>query len=115
MFHSHPGGTATPSMIDVQSGPEPEWMYLIAAPGEIRGFTSAMQGRGDRSRLRSDPDGDDRHDDVGDDGVQAVDQPVRRALLFVDLADQGTHRPKAHAKCCPEGDSIDDFGGTDSA
>ena len=44
MFHSHPGGTAMPSMIDVQSALEPEWMYLIAAPGEIRGFTSAMVG-----------------------------------------------------------------------
>ena len=38
VFHSHPGGTAMPSMIDVQSALEPEWMYLIAAPGEIRGF-----------------------------------------------------------------------------
>ena len=27
-----------PSMIDVQSALEPDWTYLIAAPGEIRGF-----------------------------------------------------------------------------
>jgi hypothetical protein len=27
-----------PSMIDVQSALEPDWMYLIAAPGEIKGF-----------------------------------------------------------------------------
>jgi hypothetical protein len=27
-----------PSMIDVQSALEPDWAYLIAAPGEIRGF-----------------------------------------------------------------------------
>ena len=38
VFHSHPSGTAMPSMIDVQSALEPDWMYLIAAPGEIRGF-----------------------------------------------------------------------------
>lgn len=38
VFHSHPGGTATPSMVDVQMALDPEWMYLIAAPGEIRGF-----------------------------------------------------------------------------
>lgn len=38
VFHSHPGGTAMPSMIDVQSALEPDWLYLIAAPGEIRGY-----------------------------------------------------------------------------
>ncbi len=38
VFHSHPDGTAMPSMIDVQSALEPDWAYLIAAPGEIRGF-----------------------------------------------------------------------------
>lgn len=38
VFHSHPGGTSMPSMIDVQSALEPEWIYLIAAPNEIRGF-----------------------------------------------------------------------------
>ena len=38
-FHSHPGGTAMPSMIDVQTALEPDWVYVIAAPGEIRGFT----------------------------------------------------------------------------
>ena len=37
-FHSHPGGTAMPSMIDVHSALEPEWMYLIASPDEIKGF-----------------------------------------------------------------------------
>jgi len=37
-FHSHPGGSATPSMIDVQTALEPGWLYLIAAPAEIRGF-----------------------------------------------------------------------------
>lgn len=36
VFHSHPHGTAMPSMIDVQSALEPDWLYLIAAPGEIR-------------------------------------------------------------------------------
>jgi proteasome lid subunit RPN8/RPN11 len=38
VFHSHPGGSAVPSMIDVQTALEPDWTYLIAAPGEIRGF-----------------------------------------------------------------------------
>jgi proteasome lid subunit RPN8/RPN11 len=38
-FHSHPGGTAMPSMIDVQTALEPEWVYLIASPDEIRGFS----------------------------------------------------------------------------
>jgi proteasome lid subunit RPN8/RPN11 len=38
VFHSHPAGSAMPSMIDVQTALEPDWMYLIAAPGEIRGF-----------------------------------------------------------------------------
>jgi hypothetical protein len=28
-----------PSMIDVQTALEPDWVYVIAAPGEIRGFT----------------------------------------------------------------------------
>ncbi|MGH8913008.1 MAG: M67 family metallopeptidase [Acidimicrobiia bacterium] len=38
VFHSHPNGPATPSMVDVQAALDPGWMYLIAAPGEIRGF-----------------------------------------------------------------------------
>jgi proteasome lid subunit RPN8/RPN11 len=38
-FHSHPGGTAMPSVIDVQTALEPEWMYLIASPHEIRAFS----------------------------------------------------------------------------
>jgi proteasome lid subunit RPN8/RPN11 len=38
-FHSHPDGTAMPSMIDVQSALEPDWMYLIASPDEIRAFS----------------------------------------------------------------------------
>jgi [CysO sulfur-carrier protein]-S-L-cysteine hydrolase len=38
VFHSHPQGPAMPSMVDVQAALEPDWMYLIAAPGEIRGF-----------------------------------------------------------------------------
>ena len=38
VFHSHPTGPATPSMIDVQSALEPDWVYLIAAQGEVRGF-----------------------------------------------------------------------------
>ncbi len=38
VFHSHPRGPATPSMIDVRSALEPGWVYLIAAPGELRGF-----------------------------------------------------------------------------
>ena len=38
VFHSHPQGPAIPSMTDVQAALEPDWIYLIAAPGEIRGF-----------------------------------------------------------------------------
>jgi proteasome lid subunit RPN8/RPN11 len=38
VFHSHPGGSAMPSMVDVQTALEPDWMYLIASPDEIRGF-----------------------------------------------------------------------------
>lgn len=38
VFHSHPRGPAMPSMIDVRSALEPEWVYVIAAPGEMRGF-----------------------------------------------------------------------------
>ena len=38
VFHSHPTGPATPSMIDVQSALEPDWVYLVAAQGEVRGF-----------------------------------------------------------------------------
>ena len=38
VFHSHPGGTAAPSMVNVQMALEPDWMYLIASPDEIRGF-----------------------------------------------------------------------------
>jgi proteasome lid subunit RPN8/RPN11 len=40
-FHSHPRGPATPSMIDVQSALEPDWLYLVASPSEIRGFRIA--------------------------------------------------------------------------
>lgn len=38
VFHSHPHGPATPSMIDVQAALEPDWMYLIASPDHVRGF-----------------------------------------------------------------------------
>lgn len=37
-FHSHPRGPAAPSMIDVQTALEPDWLYLVVAPDEIRGF-----------------------------------------------------------------------------
>jgi len=38
VFHSHPSGPAVPSMIDVQSALEPDWMYLVVAADELRGF-----------------------------------------------------------------------------
>jgi proteasome lid subunit RPN8/RPN11 len=38
VFHSHPMSPATPSMVDVQAALEPEWVYLIAAPDEVRAF-----------------------------------------------------------------------------
>jgi len=38
VFHSHPQGPATPSAIDVQAALDPGWVYLVAAPAELRGF-----------------------------------------------------------------------------
>jgi proteasome lid subunit RPN8/RPN11 len=38
VFHSHPRGPATPSVIDVQTALEPEWVYVIAVTDEVRGF-----------------------------------------------------------------------------
>jgi proteasome lid subunit RPN8/RPN11 len=29
VFHSHPQGSAKPSMVDVVAAPDPEWIYLI--------------------------------------------------------------------------------------
>ena len=29
VFHSHPHGSAIPSMLDVESALEPDWMYLV--------------------------------------------------------------------------------------
>ena len=29
VFHSHPNGTAEPSMVDVRTALEPEWLYLV--------------------------------------------------------------------------------------
>ena len=29
VFHSHPNGTAEPSMVDVRSALDPEWVYLV--------------------------------------------------------------------------------------
>jgi proteasome lid subunit RPN8/RPN11 len=44
VFHSHPGGPPAPSMIDVQSALEPDWVYLIAAGDDVRGF-AIREGR----------------------------------------------------------------------
>lgn len=38
VFHSHPRGPATPSMIDVRCALDRDWVYLVASPGTIRGF-----------------------------------------------------------------------------
>lgn len=38
VFHSHPRGPATPSAIDVKTALDPGWVYLVAAPAELRGF-----------------------------------------------------------------------------
>lgn len=38
VFHSHPRGPATPSVIDVQKALEPDWVYLIVGHGRLRGF-----------------------------------------------------------------------------
>lgn len=39
VFHSHPTGSALPSVIDVAKALEPDWLYLIAAGSSLRGFT----------------------------------------------------------------------------
>ena len=38
VFHSHPDGIAIPSEEDVEQALDPEWLYLIAAAGRLRGF-----------------------------------------------------------------------------
>jgi len=38
VFHSHPHGPAEPSMIDLQSALDPEWVYLIAGSDGVRVF-----------------------------------------------------------------------------
>ena len=37
-FHSHPASAATPSVVDVLSALEPDWVYVIASPNEVRAF-----------------------------------------------------------------------------
>ncbi len=47
VFHSHPNGTAEPSMVDVRSALDPEWVYLVVGlAGEdpaIRGWRIALE------------------------------------------------------------------------
>jgi proteasome lid subunit RPN8/RPN11 len=38
VFHSHPNSPATPSITDVLTALEPDWVYVIAAPRELRAF-----------------------------------------------------------------------------
>ncbi len=38
VFHSHPEGPATPSLIDVQRALEPGWVYIIVGNDRLRGF-----------------------------------------------------------------------------
>ncbi len=41
VFHSHPTGSAKPSMVDVESALEPEWVYLVVGllgEPKIRGW-----------------------------------------------------------------------------
>jgi proteasome lid subunit RPN8/RPN11 len=38
VFHSHPKGPPAPSVMDVQRALEPDWVYLIAAEDDVRGF-----------------------------------------------------------------------------
>ncbi len=54
VFHSHPRGPATPSMLDVHSALEPDWIYLLAAAGQIRGFR-IRNGRVDELTLEFNP------------------------------------------------------------
>lgn len=34
VFHSHPGGSAEPSLTDVTSALDPEWLYLVVSLGD---------------------------------------------------------------------------------
>ena len=38
VFHSHPAGSTQPSMVDLIGALDPDWVYLIAGSGEVRGF-----------------------------------------------------------------------------
>ncbi len=38
VFHSHPTGGATPSMIDVRSSPDPQWLYVVTDLVDVRLF-----------------------------------------------------------------------------
>jgi proteasome lid subunit RPN8/RPN11 len=41
VFHSHPHGSAKPSMVDVAAALDPEWIYLVVGlgdPAEIRAW-----------------------------------------------------------------------------
>ena len=38
VFHSHPSGPATPSMVDVFGALDPDWVHVIVAPEDLRGF-----------------------------------------------------------------------------
>jgi proteasome lid subunit RPN8/RPN11 len=38
VFHSHPSGVATPSLVDVQTALEPAWVYVIVSPNELRSW-----------------------------------------------------------------------------
>jgi proteasome lid subunit RPN8/RPN11 len=39
VFHSHPGGEASPSATDVAMAFDPEWVHLILAGDELRAFS----------------------------------------------------------------------------
>lgn len=49
-FHSHPKGSAEPSMTDVRSALEPEWVYLVVGlrgDPELRGWSIRDGGIGE--------------------------------------------------------------------
>ncbi|MDX1469605.1 MAG: M67 family metallopeptidase [Acidimicrobiia bacterium] len=57
VFHSHPHGTAKPSMVDVQTALDPDWVYLVVG---LRGGTdmrawSIREGEIDEVDLLVDP------------------------------------------------------------
>lgn len=51
MFHSHPGGRATPSQTDVEQAPSPDWAYVVHTVGGMKAY-AIRNGRVTRVPIR---------------------------------------------------------------